>query len=119
MAGVSTRTLAARYGVSQATAHRIAAGKAYAELSTLANPRARMPWVDPTVRRRGGCEESELRVLLPMLKAHPGRRALVKQTKARPHISECSIPGLDAVIEQLPQGGFGVFVSWAGVRNAA
>jgi hypothetical protein len=118
MAGVSTRTLAAKYGVSQATAYRIATGKMYAELSSLPNPRARMPWVDPTPRRRGGCEESELRVLLPMLKAYPGRRALVKLTKTRPHISECTIPGLSTAIEQLPQGGYGVYVHWAGVRAA-
>lgn len=118
-AGVSTRTLAAKYGVSQATAHRIAAGKVYVELSQLPNPKSRMPWVDPAIRRRGGCEESELRVLLPMLMAYPGRRALVKQTKARPHISEVTIPGVSAVIEQLPQGGYGVFVSWAGIHNAA
>lgn len=101
------------------TAHRIATGKMYAELAGVTNPRARMPWVDPPVRRRGGCDENEVRVLVPMLKAHPGRRALVKATKNPPHITTCMIDGIATAIERLAQGGYGVYVYWTEPQQAS
>jgi hypothetical protein len=110
---VSTRALATKFGVSPQTVHRIVTGKAYAELSTLANPKARMPWVDPPVRRRGGCEDAAIRSLAPMLKAYPNRRALVKQTKLYPHLSPCTVAGVSVVVENLANG-FGVYLQWVG-----
>jgi hypothetical protein len=115
--GVSTRSLAVKYGVSSQTAHRIATGQAYCELNSLANPKARMPWVDPPVRRRGGCDEAEIMMLAPMLRAYPNRRALVKQTKLYPHISPCTVPGVVAMVERMADG-FGVFLQWVGEQRA-
>lgn len=102
--GVSTRALGLKYGVSAKTAHRIATGVAYAELSQLSNPKARTPWVDPIVRRRGGCDEAELRALAPMLKAYPNRRALLKLTKGYPHLSPVDIPGVTLYVERTHEG---------------
>lgn len=115
--GVSTRALGLKYGISAKTAHRIATGVNYAELSSLPNPKARMPWVDPPVRRRGGCEENELRALAPMLKAYPNRRALVKQTKLYPHVSPVNVPGLTLSIERNAEG-YGVYAQWDAGQQA-
>jgi hypothetical protein len=109
---VSTRALASKFGVSPQTVHRIVTGKAYTELTKLANPKARMPWVDPPVRRRGGCEEAAIRSLAPMLKAYPRRRALVKQTKLQPHFSPCTVPGVAILVERVPEG-YAVYLQWA------
>lgn len=116
-AGVSTRALAQRFGVSAKTAHRIATGVAYAELSSLANPKARTPWIDPPVRRRGGCDEAELRALAPMLAAYPNRRALVKQTKLHPNLSPCTIPGVSVTVER-DYYGYAVYVQWDSGQQA-
>jgi hypothetical protein len=117
LAGVSTAALATKYGVSKMTAYRIATGKAYAELSAVTNPRARMPWIDPPVRRRGGCDDSEIAALAPMLRAYPRRRALVKQTKRMPHLSPCTIPGVNVSVVREPDG-FAVYLQWAEGQQA-
>jgi hypothetical protein len=115
--GVSVRVLGPRYGIHPATAHKIATGQLYTELNGMPNPKARMPWVDPIVRRRGGCDEAELRALAPMLEAYPRRRALVKQTKLQPHLSPCTVPGVTVTVER-DSAGYSVYVQWAGQRAA-
>lgn len=110
LGGVTTAELGRRYGISQQSAHRIATGVHYANLPTAPTVDS-SEWVDPIVRRRGIPSPAEKKRLIKMLKAYPGRRALIKQTRQQPNIEYWNGSGVKAVAEQR-NGLWCVFISW-------
>ena len=108
---VPTAVLGQRYGISQQAAYNIATGKTYAELYHLPNPN-RVSWVDPMVRRRGTIGEIEYEGLAHMLRAHPGRWALVKKTKGRPMVETFKKHGIQPRVSKLSPNEWGVYVCW-------
>lgn len=109
--GVTTAQLGAKYGISQQSAHRIATGRHYADLDTAPKVHDPRTWVDPTVRRRGIPSPAERRVLTAMLKANPGREALIKVTKTKPNVDHWDGTGVVArVVKQT--SSYAVYLSW-------
>jgi len=109
--GVSTTALGHKYGISQQVAHRIATGRHYANLPTAPARRALASWIDPKVRFRGEPGEPELTALKAMLRDHPERWALVKQTKTMPaNFEPWSRWGLFAEARRDADGWWGTYV---------
>ena len=108
---MSTVKLAARYGISQQTAHRIVTGRAYAELYKPQN--AHVEWVEPAIRRRGFQSATELDELMLMLKSHPEKWALVKQTKSLSDTKPYAELGFEISQVRMVGGGYGVYLRCA------
>jgi hypothetical protein len=114
---VSLSTLAARYGVSRQTAHRVATGRIYADVVS----RPKIAWFDPTVRFRGFHNDDELRAMANMLRSNPGKWALVKQNRAKPDGSRYEAWGLEASAIQTggPGAGWSLYVRFPRVQATA
>jgi len=106
--GTSVRSLAARFGISHQTAHRIVTGQIYTDV--VAQPR--IPWFDPSVRRRGVHNDDELRRMVAMLRQHKGKWALVKQTVTKPGGEPYDRWGMEVSVIKIGFSEWGLYVRW-------
>lgn len=111
--------LAERYSISRQTAHRVARGLIYTDVTSPVAP-PKLPWFDPAVRNRGAHSDDELRVIARMLRSHPGKWALVKRNATKPDGRAYEGWGLEASAIQLggPDAGWGLYVRFPAVQSA-
>lgn len=109
--GVTTAYLGQKYGVSQQTAHMVATGRRYGHLPTAPRPGERPKWQDPAVCTKGLPSPEDMAVLVRMLKANPGREALIKKTIRRTPVDCLEALGLSVESRRVGRG-WGIYVSW-------